>query len=263
MDGARRIVQEGFSGIGLVRADTQTAGRGRVAGRRWLDLPGSSLLMTLILPEGSASIRALPLRAGLGVARALENAADAGCARLEIALKWPNDLVAPLMGAPRTDAPQAAMPRTDAARAFDLGGYGKICGILCETAGGRGLVGIGINLRRAAVKTSGGSPSSLPPLCLEEALGALPGAFSNLDDAALTVGRAVLEALDDPEWKSAYEARLLGRGEQLRFLAGHPDHPDIVEGICAGVSDDGSLMLKVGGRARAFASGELSSHSGV
>ena len=73
MDEARRILQEGLvKHITIVRADTQTAGRGRIEGRAWIDMPEHCLLMTIILPQSYKDISAIPLRAGLGVVRALE-----------------------------------------------------------------------------------------------------------------------------------------------------------------------------------------------
>ncbi len=296
MDEARRIVNAGFVGAGIVRADTQTAGRGRIAGRHWIDAPGRSLLITIILPEGSAAVQALPLRVGLGVARALEAAeatetTHAG-APPKFWLKWPNDVVAVWRAPDRKATPgragtfnrAAARERADTpGRAQAQSSYGKICGILCETVGGRALAGIGINVKRAALPIGlpmelpaehpmglhaelfEGSPATtapFPPLSLEEALGELPLSWHDLESAARTLASAVLESLDDRRWKGEYEARLWGLGERLRFLAGHPEHPEIVEGICEGVGDDGSLILNIEGNRRAFASGEISSRRG-
>jgi len=264
MDEARRIARTGFSGMGIVRADTQTTGRGRIAGRQWIDAPGQSLLMTIILPEGSASVQALPLRVGLGIARALEASAEANLsgARPLFWLKWPNDVLAARNIPHRGETPEhpGAPNRANAltsAEAIDASGaYGKICGILCETVDGRALAGIGINARRAALNTPA---AALPPLSLEEALGTLPPLWQDFDGAARTLARAVLESIADPEWKRGYEVRLWGHGERLRFLAGHPKRPEIIEGICEGVDDNGSLILSRDGSARAFASGEISS----
>lgn len=251
MDEARRIADAGFSGAGIVRADTQTAGRGRIEGRRWTDLPGRSLLMTIILPEGAAAIQALPLRVGLGVARALERAIAPAAFQDNIELipespprgapllllKWPNDILA---------------LRAD--------GYGKLCGILCESARGRALAGIGINLQRSALTAA---PTSFSPLSLEEVLGSIPPSFENLDNAARLIATSVLEALAAPQWKSDYERLLWRRGEKLIFFSGHPDRHERIEGICEGVGDDGSLILNIGGQRRAFVSGEISSHYSV
>jgi BirA family biotin operon repressor/biotin-[acetyl-CoA-carboxylase] ligase len=73
----------------VVVADTQTAGRGR-RGRRWLDEPGASLLVSIVVRPRLA-IRDLPklsLAAGVAVADALE-----AITGLAVRLKWPNDLV--------------------------------------------------------------------------------------------------------------------------------------------------------------------------
>ncbi len=283
MDEARRIVQQGFhGGIGIVRADTQTSGRGRIAGRQWIDVPGRSLLMTIILPEGSATFQALPLRVGLGIARALEASAKTALSGTQppFRLKWPNDILAAWRApnsasdsapdsasdnAPNNASASASNSASDhvqeaagiSERSDALHTYGKICGILCETVGGRALAGIGINVRSTTLYAA---TATIPPISLEEALGALPPLWQNLDSAARVLAVAVLEAIADPTWRLDYETRLWGRGEKLRFLAGHPEHQDIIEGICEGVDDNGSLILSDNRSRRAFASGEIYSH---
>jgi biotin-(acetyl-CoA carboxylase) ligase len=255
MDEARRLAASGFPKAAIVRADTQTSGRGRVPGRSWDDVPGCSLLMTIILPSSLEGIPALPLRAGLGVIRALENAIALSFPQIHAALiihqpqvlllKWPNDIIANYEN-----------------------GYGKLCGILCESSAGRSFIGIGLNLKRSALSTAQGfaEPHSLsatfskfPPMSVEELCGALPSGFETLDNAARAVTRGVFDALIDPWWKEAYEARLWRRGERLRFLAGHPENPTPIEGVCEGVEEDGSLKMNIDGISRTFASGEISS----
>lgn len=256
MDEARALARSGFPGAAIVRADTQTSGRGRIEGRRWLDDPGQSLLMTLLLPAGFDEGRALPLRAGLGVVRALENAGAAGlgCAGSvpskgtpsfqgqppKFWLKWPNDVLAQ--------------------KAADAAAYGKLCGILCERTEDRILIGIGVNLRR--LKSSTASSMAQPdilPACLEETWGFLPAPFAELDSAARFVSRHVIDALSDSRWRSEYERRLWGRGSIVQFLAGHPQNPEPVRGTCAGVDEEGRLILDIQGEQKAFASGEIAS----
>lgn len=258
MDEARRLAASGFSEAAIVRADTQTSGRGRVPGRAWDDVPACSLLMTIILSSSLEGIPALPLRAGLGVIRALENAIassypqngshakekhdprDSSIQRPSVfLLKWPNDVLANYEN-----------------------GFGKLCGILCESSAGRSFIGIGINLKRsalAAAREPSAAVSKFPPTSVEELCGALPPRFETLDNAARAVARGVFDALVDPCWKEAYEARLWRRGERLRFLAGHPENPTPVEGVCEGVGEDGSLKINIDGVSRTFASGEISS----
>jgi BirA family biotin operon repressor/biotin-[acetyl-CoA-carboxylase] ligase len=106
-------------GGGLVVADAQSAGRGRLD-RGWFSPPGTCLLFSVVLPrgQGAAALGLVPLAAGLA---ACDAARWAGAAAR---LKWPNDLML---------------------------GDRKAGGILCEavrTDGGalRVVVGVGINV---------------------------------------------------------------------------------------------------------------------
>ena len=72
-------------------ADHQTAGRGR-RDRTWEAPPGSSLLVSVLLRPGRDPEQSAALTAAVGLAARHACAAVAG---VEVALKWPNDLVAP------------------------------------------------------------------------------------------------------------------------------------------------------------------------
>lgn len=122
----------------VVVAESQTAGRGRL-GRGWSAPPRSGLFLSVLLrPEVSrARWGWLPLLAGVAARSAV-----ASICELEVALKWPNDLV---------------VARPDADRAGPDAGYGvdrKLGGILCERGPGGPegsgesavVVGIGINV---------------------------------------------------------------------------------------------------------------------
>jgi biotin-(acetyl-CoA carboxylase) ligase len=212
--------------------------------------------MTMLLPAGFADGEALPLRVGLGVVRALEIVGttapeDAGSARSaptvtfesqwpKFWLKWPNDVLV-----------QKNADRVE---------YGKLCGILCEKAEGRILIGIGVNVRRLEDKiVSAQSQPGIPPVCLEETWGVLPEVFAELDIAAHFVARHVADALSDSRWRVEYERRLWRRGSTVQFLAGHPESPTPVLGTCMGVDEGGRLMLDIGGALKTFASGEIAS----
>jgi BirA family transcriptional regulator, biotin operon repressor / biotin---[acetyl-CoA-carboxylase] ligase len=104
-------------------AELQTRGRGRRE-RRWEAPARSSLLLSMLFrPHGHSPADlagTIPLRVGLAVARAIDAATGAS-----IALKWPNDIVAP--------------------------DGRKVAGVLCESSlSGTGVaytvVGIGINV---------------------------------------------------------------------------------------------------------------------
>jgi BirA family biotin operon repressor/biotin-[acetyl-CoA-carboxylase] ligase len=98
----------------VVIAEEQTAGRGR-RGARWHSPPGSGLWMSVVLPAERPAPQ-VSLLVGLAVAEAIEAVAT----DVRVGIKWPNDLM--IRG-------------------------GKVGGILCESAGGAVVAGIGINLR--------------------------------------------------------------------------------------------------------------------
>jgi BirA family biotin operon repressor/biotin-[acetyl-CoA-carboxylase] ligase len=81
LDAAREGTDDGL----VVVADVQTAGRGRL-GRSWEAPPGSSLLVTVLLRRGPQP-RAM-MAAGLALAAGVEEVAG-----VDVALKWPNDLL--------------------------------------------------------------------------------------------------------------------------------------------------------------------------
>lgn len=99
-----------------VLAELQTAGRGRL-GRVWQEEPSAGLAMSVVVPT-VPSLGWLPLIAGLAVRTALTGAG------IDVALKWPNDVLAP----------------ADEHR--------KLCGILCQMLPDGVVVGIGINVHQ-------------------------------------------------------------------------------------------------------------------
>lgn len=100
-------------------ADFQTAGRGRLD-RRWDAPPGSGLLASMLFRNLPEHLHELTQRVALAAAAAVHEVAD-----IEVALKWPNDLL--VNGA-------------------------KLAGVLAQSGGGQSLrpdyvvVGIGINV---------------------------------------------------------------------------------------------------------------------
>jgi BirA family transcriptional regulator, biotin operon repressor / biotin---[acetyl-CoA-carboxylase] ligase len=100
-------------------ADAQTEGRGRL-GRRWLDAPGKSLLVSISL-RPSVPTQLLPelsLVAGRACAEAV-----AACAGLAPELKFPNDVL--------------------------VGGR-KLAGMLAEAREGHVVLGVGVNVNLTA-----------------------------------------------------------------------------------------------------------------
>jgi BirA family transcriptional regulator, biotin operon repressor / biotin---[acetyl-CoA-carboxylase] ligase len=120
-DAGELLGDERAFGLTIV-ADYQTEGAGR-KGRSWIAPPGTSLLMTTILPRSipAANLWVVPFGAGICVRRAL------ALSGVRADLQWPNDL---------------------------LLGDRKIAGILCASraVGDRGFVaiGVGLNVHRTA-----------------------------------------------------------------------------------------------------------------
>ncbi len=98
--------------LSALRAETQTAGRGR-RGRSWADSSGQGLYISYAIRRPLPAPGAFPLLAALAVRRALENEGAAPD------IKWPND--------------------------FLYGGR-KAGGVLCEQVAGGLVCGIGLNL---------------------------------------------------------------------------------------------------------------------
>jgi len=110
------ILEQPIDGPVLLAAEEQTAGRGR-RGRRWHSPRGAGITFSLAAPmrRPARELAALPLVAGVALARALR------ALGVQVALKWPNDLVV---------------------------GEAKLGGILVETRAGVAVIGAGINCHR-------------------------------------------------------------------------------------------------------------------
>lgn len=120
------MARDGAPPWSLVTAGHQTAGRGR-EGRTWVDVPGGSLLCSVLVPE-LRPLGLTSLLAGASMTEAIRDLAgvDARC-------KWPNDIL--------------------------VGGE-KVCGILIESVITDGavetvVVGAGVDLARPDVEGAG------------------------------------------------------------------------------------------------------------
>ncbi len=147
---ARDLAAEGAPEWTLVAAGHQTEGRGRL-GREWLDVPGATLMFSLVLRPNLASERGglISLLAGWAAAIACRRVAgaEAGC-------KWPNDVV--VVG-------------------------GKVGGILAESEldGERirhVILGVGLNLAAAPAVAGAAALGDAEPA---EVLGALLEVFAS------------------------------------------------------------------------------------
>lgn len=224
----------------LVLALEQTLGRGR-QGRAWLSPRGCGVYATRVLPlrdggsgEGrrEEALSSLPLLAGVGLARALGTALEAGGSAGRAGLEWPNDLL--------------------------VEGR-KVGGVLAEslTLGETppvALIGFGVNHRRPR------EGSELPPgsTALADHLETPPSlaAFARTLVAGLEAELAHLGDL--PYATAAYRELSVHRpGDRLVCRTGD----EVVEGTFAGFDDRGHLVLgqvpgRKGGEAR-LAAGEI------
>lgn len=198
----------------VVVADTQSAGRGR-RGRVWLSSPERSLTFSILwrFPGPTSNLAGLSLAVGLALAEGL---AELGAQ--DICLKWPNDVL----------------------RRTEAGDFAKIAGVLVELAsdrrGTQAVIGIGLNL--------------LPPE------GALPQAVSALSEVmqGLPARDRILAALLDALVRVFDRFAAAGfAGVKSDWQAWHAWQDDPVSildesgeclaGICAGVADDGALLV--------------------
>lgn len=208
---ARRLVAAGRAEHGDVcLASFQTAGRGRLAGRVWEGEKNRALMFTLIM-EGRLIPPAPPLSLilGLAAARALESFPG-----LEPAVKWPNDIY--------------------------LAGR-KAAGILCESARGHYLCGLGLNLNQESF-----SPGlEDKAVSLRQILGGPVEPEPVLDG----IRRSLFSLLDrKPEdLLDDLSQRLLWRGEEKTLLLGDPGNQERVTGRVSGLAPDGALVIEKGG----------------
>jgi len=232
----------GGSGPVALRADVQTAGRGRL-GRSW-DSPRGGVWVSLAWPCRAESwvYEPAPVMAGLCV---VETAVEAGASREALRVKWPNDVLVYGVGLPEG---------------------GKLSGVLCErpvAARGEGLgwlvIGVGVNTATPELR---GAADAMAPAGLTEHLGvrADAGAFAQGVVARLAAWLSWLEA-------SPMDATVAARrelspvlaflGERVRLRVVGAEAP-MVEGVVQGVDERLRLLISgEGGTTRAFSTGEV------
>lgn len=213
----------------VVRAEQQTAGRGR-RGHTWFSPQGSGLYVSVVLaPQGSVDPRRATLLLTIAVGAALAEAVEAATG-LRVDLKWPNDLYV--------------------ARR-------KLAGILAEACAAGGgvdavVVGYGINV----------GPMAYPPeladcaTSLESELGRPIDRESLFDETLATIaarhddllaGRfnAILDA-----WRRRAPS---ARGARVAWTTPEGERA----GTTRGIDDDGALLVDVAGATERVVSGEL------
>lgn len=221
---ARRLIESGAEGPGLVvRARHQTAGRGRLQ-RDWWDLPDQSLLFTLVLNTipGSEATRL----ACVATVAAIHGETGGGPL-----IKWPNDLV-----------------------------YGrkKVAGVLAEAlpANGLTLVGMGINLNYRPGELAYPASSSLlieeqrewdPDRLLLAILDEMERRRARRGDALAREYAAALAYLGEPVTvRPPYS---------LHGESGAREEP--LAGTMRGIDEDGFLLLETAGAIHRVVAGDL------
>jgi BirA family biotin operon repressor/biotin-[acetyl-CoA-carboxylase] ligase len=204
----------------VVVADSQASGRGR-RGRTWLDEPGASLLLSVVLRPRLplARLPLLSLAAAVAVAETLVEVAG-----LAPRLKWPNDVL--------------------------VGGR-KIAGILVESRLGAAplvVLGIGLNLAQRA----------FPPALAGRATSVALETARPVDRERLL--QVMLEALDRrrADLERGALAEVLQRWRALADTLGRTVTIDDVHGVAADIDEAGALVVADGdGRRRVVFAGEV------
>jgi len=222
---AKRLAATGERGSLWLRADRQTAGRGR-RGRSW-ESPTGNLAATLLIVPGRPASECPQLSFAAGVAAA--DAASGFAPRAEIGLKWPNDVLA---------------------------NGKKLAGILLESAssGDSALnflaIGVGMNLAHYPAGTEFPATAltalGVPPPAPAAALTQLAAHFAKWYD--IWMSRGFLPIRD------AWLARAGGLGTRIRARLTHEE----TSGVFEGIDESGALILREApGRVRMIAAGEV------
>ena len=160
------------------------------------------------------------LRIGLAASLTLDSFLPSG---VRTAVKWPNDIF--------------------------INGK-KAAGILCESAGGCVLAGVGINLLQTAFLRS--IEHTATSLAMIIGTDKCP-TFEVFIPALLT---HIQECLSCRDWNEEISRRLWKQGSVVRFMRGQQED-DIVEGILTGIAPDGALCITEEDKERRYYSGEL------
>ena len=214
--------------IHVLVADRQRAGRGR-RGRQWLSWEGASLTFSTLwrFSPGAPAPAGLSLVAGLALARALEQLGVQG-----VQLKWPNDVLV----------------------------HGdKLAGILIDLLPGRGrppaaVIGIGLNLR---LPDAHGIENQAGVTDLAQALECEPPAPAAVLAVILTEMHRLLDtyaAAGFPALRGAWQQRNAFADLPVRIVSDQ----DVRIGICAGVDDDGALLLRTDTGMQRILAGDVS-----
>lgn len=214
-DDLKALAAEGAASGTMVLARAQSAGRGRV-GRSWFSPGVGNLYASYLHRSGleASALASMTLEVGLAVAEVLE------AAGVDVALKWPNDLML---------------------------GDRKVGGVLCELLlideGGAPSVvaGVGLNL----VTPEGGFPAEIADIATS--VQAETGVTLEAAEVARALGRRLDRSLAAYERRgrpdiARFDVWLYGRGRLVSFEAAGGRRQGRIEGVGA----DGALLVRVG-----------------
>jgi BirA family biotin operon repressor/biotin-[acetyl-CoA-carboxylase] ligase len=223
-DWAKREAQSGaIRAPALFVADAQSAGRGR-GSNTWWSAPGNIAATFAVAQNAHVAFGLLPLLAGLAVRRALVRLT----AREDIALKWPNDLVA---------------------------GPRKAAGLLCERLQRVDLIGVGVNVNAGSDQ----APAELGERITS--LRQLTGNAWDLTDALCAIsqeagrlfsvdsGRAARAMLEE------YAQHHSPTGKHIEVI--DADRSPRLGGRCVGIDAQGRLLLKTAQETHALLTGSI------
>jgi BirA family biotin operon repressor/biotin-[acetyl-CoA-carboxylase] ligase len=218
----------------VLLAERQLAGRGRL-GRRWLDHPGGSILCSVLFRPP------MPIELWYLAGFTLALAAIDACretAGLDVACKWPNDLLAGTEGR-------------------------KIAGVLAEIGEDRALVvGIGVNCNWPAEFPPEGDEEAAAIAATATSLDRVAGAVVDRDALAAAMLRGLSErwpeVAADPKARtrvmSEYRACCATIGRAVRVEL--PDDATFT-GTAVDVDDRGRLRVDVGHGIRTVEAGDV------
>ena len=201
----------------VISAGIQTAGRGRIPGRVWEASRDKNLLFTIILSKSDIGNIPLPIVAGLGISRYLEN-----YHQLESKIKWPNDIFVQSR---------------------------KISGIIIDSRKGLFNIGIGININQTKFTDSiSGSATSLSILKNRS--------FDLFIELELILAE-LKAVLSSGKWQKDVTSRLYNIGKEVSIITGVPGQENIISGNIQGIGSGGQLILKNNGKLLEIFSGEI------
>jgi BirA family transcriptional regulator, biotin operon repressor / biotin---[acetyl-CoA-carboxylase] ligase len=198
-------------------AGSQTAGRGRVPGRKWETVKDQNLLFTIVLSKADMGVNPLSVIVGLGIAEYLEKHH-----KIKPEIKWPNDIL--------------------------VNGR-KIAGIIIESRKGLYNIGIGININQTEFLKS--ISETATSLSIEK-----NNKFDPILELQLILAE-LKEVLNINSWHNEISSRLFNIGKEVSVNTGIPGKEEIVIGVIEGIGSHGQLLIRSKGCLKEIYSGEM------